>query len=242
MLFERHQRFSDWTKDCSWNLISGDSCSRPVGCSGSLQAQGVPWSDRQLAGLGSCAEPVRAGRQARHRHPEYVQSASSLEGKQKLIVNFAYHFPVLAHFAGDYTLSEMLVAMSATTSLEEFYPAAGVTTLMRILKDPSLSMHHSLAMQGIGFLFKGLGIKCVPFLPQVMPTYLAVIENPDTDAPFREVRFDCAVLVFRSCGWGGGGGKIVTMQISLFSVPLQAVGLDRDHCEAARQKLPRPDF
>lgn len=48
--------------------------------------------------------------------------------------------------------SEMLVNSSAAT-LEEFYPAAAVATLMRIIRDPTLAQHHTMVVQVI---FKSL--------------------------------------------------------------------------------------
>jgi FKBP12-rapamycin complex-associated protein len=38
---------------------------------------------------------------------------------------------------------------------------------MKILRDPSLSTHHTAVIQAVMFIFKTLGLKCVPFLPQV---------------------------------------------------------------------------
>ena len=93
---------------------------------------------------------------------------------------------------GEYTMSEMLVNMSATTTLEEFYPAAAIATLMRIIRDPSLSQHHTMVVQAITFIFKSLGLKCVPYLSQVMPAYLSVIDN--SDSAFREVGTPFCVL------------------------------------------------
>ena len=89
------------------------------------------------------------------------------------------------YLIGEYTMSEMLVSMSTATTLEEFYPAAAIATLMRIIRDPSLSQHHTMVVQAITFIFKSLGLKCVPYLSQVMPAYLAVIDN--SDSAFREV-------------------------------------------------------
>lgn len=61
--------------------------------------------------------------------------------------------------------SEMLVNMSAHT-LEEYYLAMAIATLMKIIKDPTLSQHHIVVVQAITFTFKSLGIKCVPYIPQ----------------------------------------------------------------------------
>ena len=72
-------------------------------------------------------------------------------------------------------------------SNEDYYPNVAVGALMKILKDPSLSIHHSAVVQAVMYIFKTLGLKCVPFLPQVrvvLPTsnflYLPfLIWNPD---------------------------------------------------------------
>lgn len=89
----------------------------------------------------------------------------------------------------DYSTSEMLVNMG-NLPLDEFYPAVAIVTLMRILRDPSLSNHHTMVVQAVTFIFKSLGLKCVQFLPQVMPTFLNVIRV--CDASIREVsRITC---------------------------------------------------
>lgn len=74
------------------------------------------------------------------------------------------------------TASELLVQMSGN-SLDDFYPAIAISALMRILKDQSLSQHHIMAIQALGFIFKSLGIKSVPYLPQVMAPFLSVIRT-----------------------------------------------------------------
>lgn len=86
----------------------------------------------------------------------------------------------------DLTASEMLVNMSSNT-LDEFYPAVAVSTLMRIVHDPTLAQHHTMVVQAITFIFKSLGIKCVPYLQQVMPSLLNVIRTSDNN--FREFLF-----------------------------------------------------
>ena len=46
----------------------------------------------------------------------------------------------------DTNTSEMLVTMGSI-QLEEFYPAVAVSALMRIVRDPSLSSHHTMVIQ-----------------------------------------------------------------------------------------------
>lgn len=62
-------------------------------------------------------------------------------------------------------VSLLIVGMSPSS--EEYYPTVVINTLMNILKDSSLSTHHYSAIQAIMYIFKTLGLKCVPFLPQV---------------------------------------------------------------------------
>lgn len=40
----------------------------------------------------------------------------------------------------------MLVNMSSST-LEEYYPAIAIATLMRIIRDPTLFQHHTMVVQ-----------------------------------------------------------------------------------------------
>ncbi|KAJ1521597.1 hypothetical protein ONE63_003248 [Megalurothrips usitatus] len=91
------------------------------------------------------------------------------------------------------TTSEMLVNMSSAT-LEEYYPAVAIATLMRIIRDPTLSQHHTMVVQAVTFIFKSLGIKCVPYIAQVMPSFLNVIRSADVS--FKEFLFQqLAVLI-----------------------------------------------
>lgn len=71
-----------------------------------------------------------------------VHSTSSLPNKETKSEDVAL----------EVNTSEMLVNSSATT-LEEFYPAVAVATLMRIIRDPTLAQHHSMVVQVSFFLF-----------------------------------------------------------------------------------------
>ncbi|GAB6019044.1 hypothetical protein CHUAL_000671 [Chamberlinius hualienensis] len=86
----------------------------------------------------------------------------------------------------DLTTSEMLVNLCPQT-LDEFYPAVAISTLMKIIRDPTLSQHHTMVVQAVTFIFKSLGIKCVPYLQQVLPSLFNVIRTSDNT--FREFLF-----------------------------------------------------
>ena len=57
--------------------------------------------------------------------------------------------------------------ISGPSQSEDYYPTVAMEALMRILKDPSLSVHHTAVVQAVMYIFKTLGLKCVPFLPRV---------------------------------------------------------------------------
>lgn len=77
----------------------------------------------------------------------------------------------------DLSTAEMLVTMG--NMLEEYYPSVAISTLMRILRDPTLSTHHTSVVQAVTFIFKSLGIKCVPYLSQVLPSLLGNVRIAD---------------------------------------------------------------
>ncbi|KAF1314231.1 Phosphatidylinositol kinase, partial [Globisporangium splendens] len=57
-------------------------------------------------------------------------------------------------------------------SSEAYFPTVAIHALLRILKEPSLSMHHHGVIQAIMFIFKSLSIQCVPFLKYILPPFL----------------------------------------------------------------------
>ena len=65
----------------------------------------------------------------------------------------------------------------STPSSEDFYPTVAVKALMKILKDPSLAVHHSMVMQAVMFIFNSLGLLCVQFLEHIVPHMLMVVRT-----------------------------------------------------------------
>jgi len=71
-----------------------------------------------------------------------------------------------------------LIMQGLNPSNEEYYPTVVINTLLQtILKDPSLITYHSAVIDAIVTIFKTLGLKCVPFLGQIIPSFLAVIRS-----------------------------------------------------------------
>ena len=77
------------------------------------------------------------------------------------------------------TISDVgLVIDGITPSSEDYYPKVVFTTLtQQLLTDPSLSQYHSAVIEAIVNIFKTLGLKCVQYLPQIIPSFVTVIQT-----------------------------------------------------------------
>ncbi len=72
-------------------------------------------------------------------------------------------------------VSSLPPARRMTPADDEFFPTVSIQALMRIFKDPSLAVHHGMVMQAIMFIFKSLGLNCVPYLGKVVPHMIHMI-------------------------------------------------------------------
>ncbi|KAF8004447.1 hypothetical protein HF325_001895 [Metschnikowia pulcherrima] len=70
-----------------------------------------------------------------------------------------------------------LLMQGMSPSNEEYYPTVAINNLMRILKDLSLSTHHNKVIQAVMYIFQTLGLRCVSFLPQIIPGMIKVMHN-----------------------------------------------------------------
>uniref|UniRef100_A0A2P2LTC6 Serine/threonine-protein kinase TOR n=2 Tax=Rhizophora mucronata TaxID=61149 RepID=A0A2P2LTC6_RHIMU len=52
---------------------------------------------------------------------------------------------------------------------EDYYSMVAINSLMRILRDPSLASYHQKVVGSLMFIFKSMGLGCVPYLPKVLP-------------------------------------------------------------------------
>lgn len=67
--------------------------------------------------------------------------------------------------------------LSAGPSSEDYYPAVAIRALMKVLKDPSLNIHHSAVITAVMYIFKTQGLKGVPFLHQIIPALLGMMKT-----------------------------------------------------------------
>lgn len=71
-----------------------------------------------------------------------------------------------------------LIMQGLTPSNEEYYPTVVIHTLLQnILRENSLVQYHSAVIDAIVTIFKTLGLKCVPFLGQIVPAFISVIRS-----------------------------------------------------------------
>ncbi|KAK7686283.1 hypothetical protein QCA50_010507 [Cerrena zonata] len=62
----------------------------------------------------------------------------------------------------------------SSTSSDDYYQTVAINALLSILKDSSLSNHHHKVIEAIMSIFKTQGLKCVTFLPQIIPAFALV--------------------------------------------------------------------
>ncbi|MCJ1306656.1 phosphatidylinositol kinase- protein kinase tor1 [Agyrium rufum] len=71
-----------------------------------------------------------------------------------------------------------LVVEGIQPSQDEYYTRVVMNTLLHsVLRDNSLAQYHSAVIEAMVAIFKTLGLKCVPFLGQIVPTFLTIIRT-----------------------------------------------------------------
>ncbi|CAH9071216.1 unnamed protein product [Cuscuta epithymum] len=60
---------------------------------------------------------------------------------------------------------------------EDYYSTVAISSLMRILRDPSLSSYHQKVVGSLMFIFKSMGLGCVPYLPKVLPELFNIVRT-----------------------------------------------------------------
>ena len=58
---------------------------------------------------------------------------------------------------------------------EEYYPSVAIRALLRILRDSSLQRYHGEVVKAVMSIFVVLDVKCVQFLPRVVPAFLSLM-------------------------------------------------------------------
>ncbi|OCH96265.1 FAT-domain-containing protein [Obba rivulosa] len=63
---------------------------------------------------------------------------------------------------------------SLSTNSDDYYQSVAINALLGILNDQSLHTHHHKVIEAIMSIFKTQGLKCVTFLPQIIPAFTSV--------------------------------------------------------------------
>ncbi|CAO3650716.1 unnamed protein product [Cunninghamella blakesleeana] len=96
----------------------------------------------------------------------YRHKMNAIDGSSEALID-----PKLA--SNDVTLLMMGIGPSS----EDYYPQVVMHSLMKILRDPSLSQHHYPVIEAIMSIFKTLGLKVVQFLPLVIPGFISLMRS-----------------------------------------------------------------
>jgi FKBP12-rapamycin complex-associated protein len=64
-----------------------------------------------------------------------------------------------------------------TPANEDYNPKVAISALMRILQDQSLYPYHFMVMNAVMLIFQSLGLRCVPFLAEIIPHMLHVVRS-----------------------------------------------------------------
>eukprot|EP00252_Welwitschia_mirabilis_P018999 TRINITY_DN4284_c0_g1_i1.p1 TRINITY_DN4284_c0_g1~~TRINITY_DN4284_c0_g1_i1.p1 ORF type:complete len:1768 (+),score=306.64 TRINITY_DN4284_c0_g1_i1:368-5305(+) len=68
------------------------------------------------------------------------------------------------------------ICQSFPTS-EDYFSTVAINSLMRILRDSSLSSYHQKVVGSLMFIFKSMGLACIPYLPKVLPDLLHLVRT-----------------------------------------------------------------
>ncbi|KGN43836.1 serine/threonine-protein kinase TOR [Cucumis sativus] len=62
---------------------------------------------------------------------------------------------------------------------EDYYSTVAISSLLRILRDPSLASYHLKVVGSLMFIFKSMGLGSVPYLPKVLPDLFHTVSTCD---------------------------------------------------------------
>ena len=109
-------------------------------------------------------------------------SSSSSKGEGIILDEESEDAPAhLYMYAQTVTLAQPTPEMDPPTRLtpyaDDYYPRMAISALLKVLRDPGLGVHHSAVIQTIMNIFKSLGVRCVPYLSDVLPYLLMLAQT-----------------------------------------------------------------
>ncbi|KAH9072320.1 atypical/PIKK/FRAP protein kinase [Lactarius deliciosus] len=75
------------------------------------------------------------------------------------------------------TAAAINLTHTTSSASDDYYQTVVINALLSILKDQSLSGQHHTVIEAIMSIFKTQGLKCVTFLPQIIPAFAAVTRS-----------------------------------------------------------------
>ncbi|KAN0137000.1 atypical/PIKK/FRAP protein kinase [Lactarius tabidus] len=75
------------------------------------------------------------------------------------------------------TAAAINLTHTTSSASDDYYQTVVINALLSILKDQSLSSQHHTVIEAVMSIFKTQGLKCVTFLPQIIPAFAAVTRS-----------------------------------------------------------------
>ncbi|KAI5120260.1 hypothetical protein M0805_004596 [Coniferiporia weirii] len=72
---------------------------------------------------------------------------------------------------------DMVPLLPSSSVSDDYFQSVVISSLLAILKDQALSTHHHTVIEAIMSIFKTQGLKCVTFLPQIIPAFAHVTKT-----------------------------------------------------------------
>ena len=121
---------------------------------------------------------------------------SAAAGLQGVVVSLETHWVHAGAVPKDDLGGDFLSSSGLVTSSEEYYPTVAINALMRALRDPAMSSHHSHVVRSLFEIFQSLQLAAVPFLPKAsMPPPVRLSHGRLPHAVVDEVHSDWPRLI-----------------------------------------------
>ncbi|KZT51925.1 phosphatidylinositol 3-kinase [Calocera cornea HHB12733] len=89
----------------------------------------------------------------------------------------------IGHAAAPQNIFDLAWLMNtAGATSEEYFQTVAMNSLVNLLQDSSFSDRHTNVIESILAIYRTQGLKCVAFLPHIIPAFLAVIRSPAATA------------------------------------------------------------
>ena len=120
---------------------------------------------------------IRKQQRQRYDRPAFAVERKGWSTKKEEEELPGYLFMYEQYSTAAVPVSKLPPAKRMTPAHEDFYPSVAIQALMRIFRETTLAVHHGMVIQAVMFIFKSLGMGCVPYLNKVVPLMIAKVRS-----------------------------------------------------------------